>query len=186
MCICSQAHMCTHPVCKQYSWDLCYHSIHLHEMVDFPMAMSEGQSMVRHHSPKGPASPADPPRTDLWVTQSASLKPLLRRVRPYSVLILVDNLVPWKSEGQNEAVLTRSLPQKSGQPLSGGFGENKEGGRNGMQSMLWAERGRRQGAWAPHCLSHRPWSAPLPKPLSLGCQWARRMLESHNAIQATV
>lgn len=111
------------------------------------MAMSEGQSMVRHHSPKGPASPADPPRTDLWVTQSASLKPLLRRVRPYSVLILVDNLVPWKSEGQNEAVLTRSLPQKSGQPLSGGFGENEEGGRNGMQSMLWAERegGRKPG-----------------------------------------
>nr|XP_054315533.1 WD repeat domain phosphoinositide-interacting protein 1 isoform X2 [Pongo pygmaeus] len=40
------------------------------------------------------------------------------------------NLVPWKSEGQNEAVMMRSTPQKSGHPpLSGGFGENKEGGR---------------------------------------------------------
>lgn len=44
-------------------------------------------------------------------------------------MISVDNLVPWKSEGQNEAVMMRSTPQKSGHPISGGFGENKEGGR---------------------------------------------------------
>lgn len=108
------------------------------------MARRKGQSVVKHKSPKGLASSADPPSTDPWVAQPASLKPLPRRVRPYSVLILVDNLVPWKSEGQNEAVLTRSLLQKSGQPLSGGFGENKDSGRNGIQSLLWAD-GREAG-----------------------------------------
>lgn len=32
-------------------------------------------------------------------------------------MISVDNIVPWKSEGQSEAVMMRSAPQKSGHPL---------------------------------------------------------------------
>lgn len=117
------------------------------------MAMSKGQSVATQKNPKGPAFPADPPSadppsTDPWVTQSASLKPLLRRVRPYSVLILVDNLVPWKSEEQNEAVLTRSLPHKSGKPLSGGFGENKEETESNQCCGQRGEGGRNPGCLA--------------------------------------
>ena len=119
--------------------------------VDFPTVMSKGRSVVIYKSPKGPASPADPPSADPWAAQPASMKPL-PRVRPYSVLILVDNLVPWKSEGQNEAVLTRSLPQKSGHsPVRWFWRERGKWKKRNTVNAVGRGEGGRQESWVPHC-----------------------------------
>lgn len=143
-CTYASEHTCAHTQSINSIVGICATVIYTFKRwVDFPMAMSKGQSVVIQKNPKGPASPADPPSTDPWVTQPASLKPLLRRVRPYSVLILVDNLVPWKSEEQNEAVLTRSLPHKSG-----GFGENKEETESNQCCGQRGEGGRNPGCLA--------------------------------------
>ncbi|XP_036195740.1 WD repeat domain phosphoinositide-interacting protein 1 isoform X4 [Myotis myotis] len=136
--------------------------------------------LIKTHRLLGSGTTEENKENDLRPSLPQSYAATVARPSASSASTVPDNIVPWKSEGQSEAVMMRSAPQKSGHPPSGGFGENQEGGR------MACDGGRRVGAGIPGapCLSHRTWltahhAPPTPSP---GCQWVRETPRTHPAI----
>ncbi|XP_059526078.1 WD repeat domain phosphoinositide-interacting protein 1 isoform X2 [Myotis daubentonii] len=109
--------------------------------------------LIKTHRLLGSGTTEENKENDLRPSLPQSYAATVARPSASSASTVPDNIVPWKSEGQSEAVMMRSAPQKSGHPPSGGFGENQEGGR------MACDGGRRVGAGIPGapCLSHRTW-----------------------------
>ncbi|XP_058140600.1 WD repeat domain phosphoinositide-interacting protein 1 isoform X2 [Dasypus novemcinctus] len=104
--------------------------------------------LIKMHSLLGSGTTEENKEKDLRPSLPQSYAATVARPSTFSASTVPDNLVPWKSEGQNEAVMMRRTPQKSGHPLSGGFGENKEGGRMECDCVC-RKGGRGPGAQPP-------------------------------------
>ncbi|XP_021104287.1 WD repeat domain phosphoinositide-interacting protein 1 isoform X3 [Heterocephalus glaber] len=117
--------------------------------------------LIKTHSLLGSATTKENKENDLRPSLPQSYAATVARPSTSAASTVPDNLVPWKSEGQNEAVLTRSAPQKAGHPLSGGFGEHKEGGR--MECDCLNRKGG-QEYWVLRFLSHGTWLTPHRDP----------------------
>ncbi|XP_032473835.1 WD repeat domain phosphoinositide-interacting protein 1 isoform X1 [Phocoena sinus] len=80
--------------------------------------------LIKTHSLLGSGTADENKENDLRASLPQSYAATVARPSPSAASTVPDNLVPWRSEGQNEAVMVNSRTA----PLSGSFGDDQEGG----------------------------------------------------------